>query len=79
MEVNLPGPPPSTLPDRRVNLSLTDVEIEYIAEKAAAKAVAKMTTMLYQEVGRGVINKIFWIVGISAVGFYVYLQQKGII
>lgn len=71
--------PPDRAKDRRMTISLTDDEIELIAEKAAEKAVAKMTTMMYREVGKGVVDKFFWIVGLSAVGIYVYLQQKGII
>ena len=59
--------------------SITDEEIELIAEKAAEKAVAKMTTMVYREVGRTIVHRFFWIVGLSAVGLYVYLQQRGII
>lgn len=77
MNINLPNQPP--FPDRRMAISLTDEEIEVIAEKAANKAVAKMTAMVYQEVGRGVINKLLWVVGITAVGLYVFLQQKGVI
>jgi len=72
-------PDGSTQHDRRITVSLSDEEIEQIAEKAAEKAVVKMTTNMYREVGKGVIDKFFWIIGISAVAMYVYLQQKGII
>lgn len=75
--INRPGRPP--IEDRRVTVTLTDEEIEMIAEKAAQKAVARMTNDLYREVGRGVVNKFFWIVGLSTIGVYVYLQQKGYI
>jgi len=64
---------------RRMTISLTDEDIEFIAEKAAEKAVAKMTGMIYQEVGKGVVNRFLWIVGLSAIGVYVYLQQRGFI
>src|SRR5262245_56955844 len=39
---------------------LTDAQIERIAEKAAAKAVEKMTGQLYQEVGRSVVSKVLY-------------------
>jgi hypothetical protein len=77
VQINLPNQPP--VRDRRVTISLTDEEIDLIAEKAAEKAVAKMTTMVYREVGQTIIQKFFWIVGLSSVGVYVYLQQKGYI
>ncbi len=77
--VSFPDDAQPSINERRVIVSLTDDEIEYIAEKAAEKAVAKMTSMVYQEVGKGVVNKLFWIVGLSAIGIYIYLQQRGII
>lgn len=77
MQINLPDQPP--IPDRRMTISLTDAEIDLIAEKAAEKAVAKMTSAVYREVGRTIIQRFFWIVGLSGVGLYFYLQQKGYI
>jgi hypothetical protein len=75
MQINLPHQPP--VEDRRMTISLTDAEIDLIAEKAAEKAVAKMTAMVYREVGQTIIQKFFWIVGLCTVGAYVYMQQKG--
>lgn len=60
-------------------IHLTDAQIEEIAEKAAAKAVAKMTAMVYQEVGRNVIGKLLWVVGVAAVAVYGFLSAKGLI
>ena len=40
-------------------LPLTDDQIEAIAEKAAEVAFKK----IYEEVGRSVVKKVFWIVG----------------
>lgn len=71
--------PPSPRTERRVATPLTEEEIEMIAEKAAEKAVAKMTGILYREVGRTIIQRFVWIVGVLAVTAYIYLQQKGII
>lgn len=47
---------------------LTDEQIEAIAERAAAKAIAKLTGMMYQEIGKTVASKFFWIVGAIVVG-----------
>jgi len=77
-----PAPPRARRPisqDRRMSITLTDEEIDLIAEKAAEKAVAKMTSMVYREVGRTIVQRFFWIVGLSAIGVYIYLQQKGFI
>lgn len=59
---------------------LTDEdEIEKIAEKAAQKAIEKLTNQVYQEVGKSVVQKLFYVVGICAVGLYLWLKSKGVI
>jgi hypothetical protein len=77
---------PSNLTDDQIDkiaekaaAKMTDAQIEKIAEKAAEKAVAKMTSMVYAEVGRGVINKLLWLVGVVAVAAYAFMQGKGIV
>jgi hypothetical protein len=50
------------------NIHLSDEQVEEIAEKAAQKAIAKMTGLVYQEVGKTVVRKFFWFVGLVAVG-----------
>lgn len=75
MQINIPHQPP--VEDRRVTISLTDAEIDLIAEKAAEKAVAKMTTMVYREVGETIVKRLFWIIGLCSLGLYFYMQQKG--
>jgi uncharacterized hydantoinase/oxoprolinase family protein len=59
--------------------TLTDATIEQIAEKAAEKAIKKLTNHVYQEVGRSVISKFFYIVGACSLGFYLWLKSKGVI
>jgi hypothetical protein len=61
------------------SVTLTDAQVDAIAEKAADKAVAKITANFYQEVGKGVVTKIMWLIGVVAVGIYFYLQGKGLI
>lgn len=58
---------------------LTDAQIEKIAEKAAEKAVAKLTDRVYRDVGKSVIEKLFWIAGVVAAAAFFWLQAKGLI
>jgi DUF1009 family protein len=55
---------------------LTDLEIEKIADKAANKAIEKLTTMAYLEIGKGVVAKVFKIVGIIAAFGVFYWHDK---
>lgn len=68
-----------TGPERRENLPLSEQQIETIAEKAAEKAVKKMTDDVYRTVGKGVISKFLWITGALAVGFYAWFKSKGLV
>lgn len=56
---------------------LTEDDIDEIAEKAAEKAVIKMTEHVYQQVGKGLINRFFWLVGVVFVGLAAWLHTKG--
>lgn len=58
---------------------LTDAQMEKIAERAADKAVAKLTDRVYRDVGKNVIQKLFWIVGVVAAALFFWLQSKGLI
>ena len=60
-------------------IPLSEEQIEHIAEKAAAKAVEKLTDKVYRDVGRNVVEKMLWIVGVLVVGGYMWAQAKGII
>lgn len=59
--------------------NLSEEQIELIAEKAAAKAIEKLTTHVYQEVGKSVVSKLFYIVGACALGVWLWLKSKGIV
>lgn len=50
--------------ERRRSPVLTDEQIEHIAQKAAELAVKKMTTEIYASVGKSILSKIFWGVGV---------------
>ncbi len=51
--------------------------VDEIAEKAAEKAISKMTDHVYQEIGRGIVSKIMWLAGVVVVGLYFWLSGKG--
>jgi tetrahydromethanopterin S-methyltransferase subunit G len=59
--------------------NLTEEQIEQIAQKAAEKAIEKLTSHVYQEVGRSVVSKIFYLVGACAIGLFLWLKSKGIV
>lgn len=55
--------------------SLTEAEIEVIAERAAQKALAKV----YQEVGKSAVKTVLWVIGSITLTLLAYLGGKGII
>jgi len=65
--------------ERRKELQLSDEHIELIAERAATKAMAKLTDEVYRSVGRGVVNKFFLVVGGLSTAVYFWAQAKGLI
>ena len=52
---------------------------ERAAERAAEKALEKLTDHLYREVGKSVVEKLFYLIGVCAVALYLWLQHKGVI
>lgn len=63
--------------ERRKTPVLTEEQIEEIAERAAERAVAKMTDHMYREIGKTVFQKFVWILGVVAVGLSLYAANKG--
>ena len=59
--------------------NLPEEQIDQIAEKAAEKAIEKLTSHVYQEVGKSVVSKLFYIIGACAVGLYLFLKSKGVV
>jgi hypothetical protein len=56
---------------------LTEDDIDEIAEKAAEKAVQKMTAHVYQQVGKGLVSRFLWLVGAVFIGLAAWLHTKG--
>jgi cobalamin biosynthesis protein CobD/CbiB len=53
--------------------SLTDKEIEDIVEKVTERVIENV----YTSVGRSVVTKFFWFIGIAAIGIVTYLAGVG--
>lgn len=65
-------------PERR-KMPLSEEQIESIAERAAEKAMEKLTGHIYQEVGKSVISKLFYLVGACALGIWLWLKSKNLV
>jgi hypothetical protein len=63
--------------DTKVCPFLTEKDIDDIAEKAAEKAIEKLTSHVYQEVGKSVVSKFVYIVGALTLGLYLWMKSKG--
>jgi cobalamin biosynthesis protein CobD/CbiB len=53
--------------------SLTDKEIEDIVEKVTERVIENV----YTSVGRSVVTKFFWFIGVAAIGLVTYLAGVG--
>ena len=63
--------------ERRARGVLSDDEIEIIAERAAEKAMLKMTNQLYQDIGKGIISKLLYLIGIVTIAAWAWLHTNG--
>lgn len=67
-----------TGPERRRAPHISDEQLEEIAERAADRAVKKLTDDAYKTIGKSVLDKLFWIVGVLAAAAYFWVQAKGL-
>lgn len=77
--------------ERRTQITFTGVEVgdliervaqraaELSAEKAAQRTVELLKADFYNAVGRGVMSKLLWVLGVLAVAAYFYVKDKGLI
>lgn len=54
---------------------LSDAQIELIAEKAAQKAVAKLTEEFYKQVGKSVVDKFLIVLGAATLAGVIWVKQ----
>lgn len=60
-------------------ITLTSEQMEKIAELAADKAILKMETLLYRQVGKGFLDKLLKLFSLSVIAFAIYLMEKGVL
>lgn len=58
---------------------LSEAQMEQIADKAAEKAVEKVMNHMYQEVGKRVLSRVMWLLGVATVALLVWLTSHGIV
>lgn len=68
-----------TGPERRQGVSISQEQIDAIADHAAEKAVAKMKDEFFKEIGKRVWSGVVWAAGISVIGLFLWAQSKGLI
>lgn len=77
--MNLDQGPDYDGPERRRAPHLTDAQLDDIAERAATRAVKKMTDDAYKAVGKSVLDKLLWLIGLLVVAGYLWAQSKGLV
>ncbi len=65
-------------PERRVS-PIGEELIEQIAERAAEKAIARLTSLLYQEIGKSVVSKALTVIGVISLLLTLWASSKGLI
>jgi len=63
-------------PERRKEPYLTDEQMDAIAEKAANRAVQKLTDSAYKAIGKSVLEKLFYAVGVCVAAAYLWLEHR---
>lgn len=58
--------------ERRME-TISEEDIEKIADKAVEKAMDR----LYREVGKSILQKFIWLVGVGTVALYMWIQGRG--
>ena len=64
-------------PERRKYHEIPDELVDHIIDRAAEKAAEKVFNKVYQDVGRGVIKKASWVIGIILVSAAIWLGGRG--
>lgn len=58
--------------ERRME-TISEDDIEKIADRAVEKAMER----LYLEVGKSILQKFIWLVGVGTVAMYMWIQGRG--
>lgn len=68
-----------TGPERRKEIHFSEEQMDSIAERAAERAMQKLTDEAYKSIGKSLVGKLFWVVGVLATAAYFWAQGKGLI
>jgi hypothetical protein len=60
-------------PERRAAASLSEDQIDLIAERAAERALEKV----YASIGKSVVTKMLWAVGVATLALAAWLKGSG--
>lgn len=60
-------------PDRRTSITLSEDEVDDFIDRAIERAVDRF----YAEVGKSVLKKFAWFLGVTVVGLYITAKHKG--
>lgn len=67
------------LQELRRPITLSEEQLDEIAERAANRAINKLTDHVYLQVGRSVVNKLLWVIGAVFAGVYLWMHNKGLL
>lgn len=56
----------------------SEIAAEKAAEKAASKAAELVKADFYKSVGKSVVDKALWVLGILVIAGYLYAKEKGL-
>ncbi|MXS85280.1 hypothetical protein ABO04_04940 [Nitrosomonas sp. HPC101] len=68
--------PPYQGPERRYPV-LSEEELDLLAERVVERTLQKVTSKMYQEIGKNIISKLLTGVGIGVIGLYFYARDRG--
>jgi len=60
--------------ERRNSVTLTEEQIEEIAERAAEVALERV----YTQIGKSVVQKVLWLIGAASLMVFAFLKGKGV-
>lgn len=68
---------PYSGPERRAATHIDDETLKKVATMAADLAVERMTNNAYQAIGKGVVQRVTWVIGLACTALAVWGAQHG--
>jgi len=73
----MPGSNHYSGPERRAEPHLDDEALERLATRAADLAVERMTNNAYRAIGKGLVERLLWLIGLIASALYLWGVNQG--